>query len=57
MIAYVWRHNVDMCATPALQHPAARQATAITYAALTSLLGMLPLATAGAAVEPRGPLR
>lgn len=52
MIAYVRRHNGEMCATAALQHPAAQQATAATYSALTALLSLLPL---GASAPPRSP--
>lgn len=46
MVWFVWLHNREMCATPALQHPAAQQATAATYAALSALVALLPLPAA-----------
>ena len=48
----VGSHNAALCGTPALQHPAAQQAAASVYFALSGLLGLLPLPAAALAGPP-----
>jgi hypothetical protein len=51
-VLLVGSHNAALCSTPALQHPVAQQAAAHVYAALSGLLGLLPLPVAALAGLP-----
>ncbi|PRW50887.1 hypothetical protein C2E21_5660 [Chlorella sorokiniana] len=51
----IWWHNAAICESPALQHPAAQQATAATYSALTALVRLGNPLTLPPALARHGP--